>query len=444
MFKPNKESFNFDGTKILTASNKEKKIRVLLIIQLIKLIIIGLIVSSVVDTLLGIYDEVLATLFTLAIFIFILFFVDKARYYNTTVTLSIFFLCTLIFYSDAKYGLTAGIFILFLPTAFAISFVTNYNSFYFILHFGIPIGYLILSIYTDHSLFLDPSINAFQKKVTLIFNLCLSTILFALFIYYIHKINDKYEKGISKAIQKLKFRNKEQINLNHQLDQLLAVVSHELRGPIASVLSLIKIVKEEKDPNKVAEYIDLEEKSLIKLNEFIEDIIDYSRNTNLTLEKELIDFEQIIQGILSQYNYENKYSSIEIRLDINQHEEFTSDKKRIQIIISNLIANGFKYHDQKKENPYVYVNIAVVNHQAKITVKDNGKGIQRQHLKRIFDMFYRANEKISGSGLGLYLVKETVEKLGGNIIATSTLDKESSFQIELPDLSVVGRHPKIK
>ncbi|MDN5211074.1 HAMP domain-containing sensor histidine kinase [Fulvivirgaceae bacterium BMA12] len=444
MFKPKNESFNFDGTKILTASNKEKKIRVLLVIQLIKLIIIGLIVSSVVDTFLGIYEEVIATLITLAIFLFILFFVDKARYYNTTVTLSIFFLCTLIFYSDAKYGLPAGVFILFLPTAFAISFVTNYNSFYCLLHFGIPIGYLILSIYTDHSLFLDPSINAFQKKVTLIFNLCLSTVLFALFIYYIHKINNKYEKGISKAIQKLKFRNKEQINLNHQLDQLLAVVSHELRGPIASVLSLIKIVKEEKDPDKVAEYIDLEEKSLIKLNEFIEDIINYSRNTNLTLEKESINFEQIVQSILSQYNFEDKYSSIKTHVNIHQGEAFTSDKKRIQIILSNLIANAFKYHDPQKNNPYVRIDVIVADHEAKITVNDNGKGIQRHHLNRVFDMFYRANEKISGSGLGLYLVKETVEKLGGNIVATSTIDKESSFEIALPDLAFVRGQPKIQ
>ena len=435
MFKSDKELFKFDGTKILTASNKDKKIRVLIVNQLIKLIIIGLAISSVVDTFLGIYDEVLVTLITLLIFVLILLFVDKHKYYNIAVTTSIFTLCSLIFYSDGKYGYEAGVFILFLPVAFAISFVTLYNSYHFILHFGIPIGYLILSIVSDHSLFLDTSINAFQKKVTLVFNLSLSAILFALFIYYINKVNSNYEKGLSKAIQKLKSKNKEQVNLNHQLDQLLAVVSHELRAPIASVLTLIKITKEEKDPDKIAEYMTLEEKSLTKINEFIEDIINYSRNSNLTLEKECIDFKPVIQNILDQYNYRECFSSIKTNLNVDQTEKFTSDKKRIQIIMNNLIANAFKYHDYEKQEPYITIDVAVANNQAKITVKDNGKGIHKQHLSKVFDMFYRANEKISGSGLGLYLVRETVEKLGGNITVRSTLNQESSFQIELPDLS---------
>lgn len=435
MFKSDKELFKFDGTRVLTASNKDKKIRVLLVNQLIKLIIVGLFISSVVDAFLGIYDEVFITLFTLLLFVVILLFVDKNKYYNTAVTISIFTLCSLIFYSDSKYGYEAGVFILFLPVAFAISFVTRYKSYHFILHFGIPIGYLILSIITDHSLLFDTNINGFQKKVTLVFNLSLSAILFALFIYYINKVNNNYEKGLSKAIQKLKSKNKEQLNLNHQLDQLLAVVSHELRAPIASVLTLIKITKEEKDPDKVAEYMSLEEKSLTKINEFIEDIINYSRNTNLSLEKEKIDFKPIIQNILNQYSYHKNFASIETSLTVEQTEKFTSDKKRIQIIMSNLIANAFKYHDEKKPAPYIDINVAVVNKQAKIIVKDNGKGIHKNNINRVFDMFYRANEKISGSGLGLYLVKETVEKLGGSIRVNSVPDQESSFQIELPDLS---------
>ena len=434
MFKSDKDLFKFDGTKILTASIKEKKIQILLVNQLIKLIIAGLALSSVVDIILGIYDEVLITLLTLLIFVLILLFVDKNKYYNAAITTSIFALSSLIFYSDAKYGYEAGVFILFLPVAFAISFVTNYKSYHFILHFGIPIGYLILSIITDHALFLDPDINAFQKKVTLVFNLTLSAILFALFIYYINKVNNRYEKGLSRVIQQLKSKNKQQVNLNHQLDQLLAVVSHELRSPIASVLTLIDITRHEKDPDKIAEYMALEERSLKKINEFIEDIIDYSRNSNLTLEKERIDFQPMIQNILDQYNHAHRLSSIKTNLKVSQRENFTSDKKRIQIIMSNLIANAFKYHDQEKPERFINIDVAVADNMAKITVKDNGKGIHKRHLNKIFDMFYRANEKISGSGLGLYLVRETVEKLGGNISVSSTLDQESSFRIELPDL----------
>ena len=213
------------------------------------------------------------------------------------------------------------------------------------------------------------------------------------------------------------------------------MVSHELRAPIASVLTLIKITKEEKDPDKIAEYMSLEEKSLTKINEFIEDIINYSRNSNLTLEKEQIEFKPVIQNILNQYIYDKSFSAIKANLIVEQKEKFISDRKRIQIIINNLIANAYKYHDDTKSEPYININVAVVNKRAKIIVQDNGKGIHTNHINKIFDMFYRASEKISGSGLGLYLVKETVEKLGGSIKVNSILNQESSFQIELPDLS---------
>ena len=435
MIKLPKTLFHPDGINVLTASNKDKETGVLKINQLIKLLIAGLLISSVVDALLGIYDEAVITLVTMLLYVVILLYVDKNKYYNTVVTISVFMLCSLIFYSDGKCGYEAGVFILFLPSAFAISFVTRFDSYHFILHFGIPAGYLILSIITDHTLFLDPDINSFQKKVILVFNLSLSAILFGLFIYYINRINNNYEKGLGKAIQKLKSKNKEQIDLNNQLDQLLAGVSHELREPIASVLKLIRMTREEKDPDKIARYMSIEEKSLIRINEFIEDIINYSRNSNLTLKKELIDFKQVIQDILDQYNKQQSFSSVKTYLNVEQKDKFISDKKRIRVIMNNLIGNAFKHHDYGKPEPYIKINVAVFNRVAKIMVKDNGKGIHKNHLNRVFEMFYRVNENISGCGLGLYFVKEMVEKLGGKVRVSSTLNQESSFQIELPDLS---------
>ena len=435
MIKSTNALFNFDGINVLTASNKHRETRILMVNQLIKLIIAGLLISSMVDALLGIYDEAVITLVTMLLYVFILLYVDKSKYYNTVVTMSVFLLCSLIFYSDGKSGYEAGVFILFLPTAFAISFVTRFDSYHFILHFGIPASYLILSIITDHTLFLDPAINSFQKKIILVFNLSLSAILFGLFIYYINRMNNNYEKGLGKAIQKLKSKNKEQINLNHQLDQLLAGVSHELREPRASVLTLMRMTGEEKDPDKIAQYMSIEEKSLIRVNEFIEDIIDYSRNFNLTLKKELIDFKQVIQEILDQYNNQQGFSSVKTYLNVEQKDKFMSDKKRIRVIMNNLIGNAFKHHDYEKPEPYIKINVAVFNRVAKIMVKDNGKGIHKKNINRVFEMFYRVNDKISGYGLGLYLVKEMVEKLGGKIRVSSTLNQESSFQIELPDLS---------
>src|SRR5690606_33236521 len=108
------------------------------------------------------------------------------------------------------------------------------------------------------------------------------------------------------------------------------------------------------------------------------------------------------------------------------------DSRRLKIILRNLISNAIKYHNLRKDDPYVEVKVDYNDNQVTIKVIDNGSGIAEHHLGNIFKMFYRANENIKGSGLGLYIVHETVDKLGGEISVSSKIDEGTTFTVSLP------------
>ena len=118
--------------------------------------------------------------------------------------------------------------------------------------------------------------------------------------------------------------------------------------------------------------------------------------------------------------------------EFNQSEKFYSDRSRINIILSNLVSNSVKYHNMNQPNPYVKVSLDVNYKTLTIIVEDNGEGIPPQKIEKIFDMFYRASRNSNGSGLGLYIVKEIVNKLGGTIDVESEVNKGTKFIVKIP------------
>jgi signal transduction histidine kinase len=104
----------------------------------------------------------------------------------------------------------------------------------------------------------------------------------------------------------------------------------------------------------------------------------------------------------------------------------------LKTILYNLIGNAFKYNDPLKEEQVVTITASRNNQLFNISIEDNGVGIEKAHLPRIFEMFFRASEKSQGSGLGLYIVKETLNKLNGKIEVQSALKVGTIFNIEVP------------
>ena len=206
-----------------------------------------------------------------------------------------------------------------------------------------------------------------------------------------------------------------------------------MRAPLTSMLGLIEIMKKEEDLNIVREYVSLKERSIKKLDSYIVDILNISRNARVDVNIEQVDIRTMIDEVFMQLNYIENFTKTNKVISISQATPFYTDGKRLYIIFSNLISNSIRYADLSKTNPSIEIKINVFIHEVIIKIKDNGIGIPEEHLKRVFDMFYRATDKTSGSGLGLYIVKETILKLKGTIEVKSEERKWTEFIMKIPN-----------
>jgi PAS domain S-box-containing protein len=236
-----------------------------------------------------------------------------------------------------------------------------------------------------------------------------------------------------KAIQQaLVDRNEELIKINSELDRFVYSASHDLRAPIASLLGLIEVARMEKDRSKIDELLEMQKKSLYRLDRFIKDIVDHSRNMRLTIDREAVSFEKLVQSALEQLQFMDNFSSIKKEIHIRQEKDFYSSPTRLDIIFNNLISNAIKYADLKKQASFIEITIDCTPEKAIIKIRDNGEGIPEEAKGKIFDMFFRASLKGTGSGLGLYIVKEAIQKLNGAIQVHSTPEQGTEFIVEIP------------
>lgn len=238
------------------------------------------------------------------------------------------------------------------------------------------------------------------------------------------------------AEQTLQLQNTELRKTNSELDRFVYSTSHDLRAPLTSLLGLINILDENMLPTEFdqKELIEMMKLSITKLDNFIEDIINYSRNSRMEVEKDEINFKELINESRQSLKYMKGDSGLKINVEVDQIGKFISDRMRILVNMNNLISNAIKYHDKTKPNPHVNITVHSDALKAIVTVEDNGIGIADDKQEKIFDMFYRATKLSKGSGLGMYIAKETQRKLNGTITVASKLDKGTTFTVIIPNL----------
>lgn len=236
--------------------------------------------------------------------------------------------------------------------------------------------------------------------------------------------------------QKILDQNKELIKTNAELDRFVYSASHDLRAPLSSLLGLINISKQAGKPEEITQYLTLMEGRVKHLDSFIKEIIDYSRNSRLKVEVGSIPVNKLISDVIESLRFSEKASHIEIQVHAPGDMHIVSDASRLKVVLANLISNSIRYSDQTKEKPFVSIQAIAEEDKTKFVVRDNGQGIATEHHSKLFEMFYRASERSSGSGLGLYIVKEIVARLGGSIEMKSEVGKGSVFTVILPPANV--------
>ena len=226
-------------------------------------------------------------------------------------------------------------------------------------------------------------------------------------------------------------RNTELEKLNTELDRFVYSASHDLRAPLASILGLIDLSKRESNTPDNNKYLDLMETSVKTMDNFITDITEYSRNLRLKTEFKPVNLEGIVSDSFNHLKFMGNENS-KLEVDISGDHEFISDADRLRLIFNNLLSNAIRYRSPGRES-IIDLKADISKNETEITITDNGIGIRPEHLDRVFDMFYRANHTNVGSGLGLFIVKETVEKLNGTVSIQSTPGEGTKIQLVLPN-----------
>jgi len=250
---------------------------------------------------------------------------------------------------------------------------------------------------------------------------------------YRYELESQLKKNLDMLEKRVKERTKE-------LEEFVYTISHDLKSPLYTAKSFAEIIDEQ-----LAERFESEEDRYIlrRIGENIEsaikminDLLNLSRVGTAKMKVERIELKNIINEYLVQFKAVNK-SGIKLNIKLKEGSvPVYGDKGRILQLLTNLFDNSVKY---RKSN-YVDINVSSekMDGEVRITVEDNGIGIDKDEIDKIFNVFYRGraalDRKIEGSGCGLTIVKKIVDMHGGNISVESNPGKGTMFIITLPDI----------
>ncbi|MEX2566989.1 MAG: hybrid sensor histidine kinase/response regulator, partial [Cyclobacteriaceae bacterium] len=237
------------------------------------------------------------------------------------------------------------------------------------------------------------------------------------------------------ARQELKEKNNRLQKLHTEMNQFVYSLSHELRGPLMSISGISKLAKMEIKNPEILEYFEMIDSATLKLDDFIYKMLDFYRSTKIENKIVSIDFKEIFDLLLVDYGKKWNLNDVRIEVDIIQDRPFNSDESKIRVILNNLFSNAYKFQKEAGEKN-IRIKIKVLENEAKIEISDNGIGIEEKHRNEVFNLFHRATQRNVGSGLGLYMVKESVEQLQGNVFLNSDLGSGTVITVNLPDLNL--------
>lgn len=231
-------------------------------------------------------------------------------------------------------------------------------------------------------------------------------------------------------VRKQNKQNKALANANKELDRIAYGVSHDLRAPINSMLGLVNLAQKERSEEKLKTYLEMMHQTLDKQERFIKEMITVSKENRQVVKKEIVELYYLIEQVINTHKHMPAATNIKFYMHIGVHRVFT-DPHRLEIILNNLVSNAIKYHDQSKEERFIEMNTYSEKDKIKIDVVDNGIGIDSKDKSKIFEMYYMSKDREKGTGLGLYLVKEALQKLEGEIKVKSVKGEGSTFSVIL-------------
>jgi signal transduction histidine kinase len=156
-------------------------------------------------------------------------------------------------------------------------------------------------------------------------------------------------------------------------------------------------------------------------------------NSHQIVRQKSIYFHELLNRVLAPYQQEIDKAEISIHYSIEESIPFYTDISRLRIVLSNLLANAITFRDNTQRENEINISVRTTPLKCIIAISDNGEGIEPENHEKIFNLFFRASEKSKGAGIGLYIVQDMLEKLGGSISVDSLPNKGSIVKVTLPN-----------
>ncbi|HTF18572.1 MAG TPA: two-component regulator propeller domain-containing protein [Chryseolinea sp.] len=242
-------------------------------------------------------------------------------------------------------------------------------------------------------------------------------------------INTTLEKTVEARTEQL---NNTISNLNKtvfELDRFVYSASHDLSAPLKSINGLVQLINMEQEPEKIYEYTAFIRQTIMKLEAVIKSMVDYARNTHVLVNYENVYLKPLIDEVVNELAFWQEASRFQFLNKIDDTLHVHTDRARIKVVLHNLVSNGIKYRDLYKVENWIRFTAESSNSYWELTLEDNGIGIRREYLDKVFNMYFRATDNSKGSGLGLFIVKETLAKINSTIHVESELGQFTKFVI---------------
>ncbi len=212
--------------------------------------------------------------------------------------------------------------------------------------------------------------------------------------------------------------------------------SHDLRSPLASIEGLLEVIKHRvSESEEIYRFVDLIDTSVNRVQDIMSELLEFKQLGEVNPKFDEINFKDCIEEVKDSISFMDNFEKNEFSIEVYQKTAFVNDEVILKSIIQNLVSNAVKYGNYSDENkPKISIKSIITDTEAHLIVKDNGIGMKEEAQKNIFKMFYReGTSDATGSGLGMFITKKAVDKLGGNISLKSETGKGSTFTIDIPN-----------
>ncbi|HZY77988.1 MAG TPA: HAMP domain-containing sensor histidine kinase [Cyclobacteriaceae bacterium] len=371
--------------------------------------------------------------FMMVIFAFASYLINESGRHRTAKIMLLLFLNIFFFFYSLITPRETGMYFFYFPwVVIAALIFSDEENFWRVFFITLSVALLVVLFISNFELLSAWRLNNVVVGGVFVFNVVVCILLTAIFIFFMIHLSEGSEEKLRLLTNEIRKKNAELQRSNEQLDRFVYSASNDIRLPIISIKGLTHLASIDCDDPKAKAYFTKIEKQTDKLGLFLLEMIEYARNNKTSVKPERVNIGDLVDDVIEGLSNLENAGRIEFKKFIRLDEDVNIDRVRFMVIMNNLISNAIRYHNYNIQNPWVKIIISKVNNNIQVMVADNGHGINEEHKDKIFEMFFHASNSPLGSGLGLFIVKETVEKMNGKIMLSTTEGEGACFRIDVP------------